>query len=62
MARSVSFLDRDRSLLGVVVLRSVLLKKVMSLWPPGWHFPNRWLNSECEQSNQFPSCAGMAFF
>lgn len=25
--------------LGVVVLRSVLLKKTLSLWPSGWLFP-----------------------
>jgi len=57
----VSFLHRDRLLLGLVALRSVTLKESMPLWPSGWLFPNKWLNAEHEQSNQFPICGGMTF-
>lgn len=46
---------------GVVVLGSALLEKTLSLWPSGWLFPSKWLNSEYKQSNQFPSCGGMTF-
>lgn len=43
MSVLASFIE---TLPGVVVLGSVLLKKILSLWPSGWLFPNQWLNSE----------------